>query len=291
MRSLFKFGMVLLHTGLFAQTTCKVWQYTGTDSANRTLANTQRYDGGRVVYEKCTGFIYGPGITGSDGEYIRVYTDTLLTNWSFWSVDGDSMRTELQYDSAGRLIHEVTFRRKYLPPDTGMSGGYVVILVSTDTNDGKWVKSAETDYVYDAQGHKTSSRTFWKPGGEPDGYVWEYDDKGRMSKSQYYSHTILVWENQYEYFKGGYSYTRTWFDEKGKKIRKAGVDIPPFMLPRKHVYKVDAYGRIIEVRTCDARGKQIDRKVLFYTADGKPACEIFYDEKDKQVLTHVYSYE
>jgi hypothetical protein len=284
-------AFLLCSTALHAQTTREVWQYAGTDSAAKTLAGTERFDAqGNIVYRKVTGWQQTAAITYVDGEFTFEYADTLVMVWNSTTTTGDSSRVEFQYDGAGRLVHQDYWERRYVDPDTVQSGMFTVVRVPLDSTEGKWVRRTEVSHTYDQWGREVrrdnkSLVTSWNSS-----LHFAYDDKGRMLKCTFYMDRYRDWEECFEYFDGGYRYTRTWFSRKGKKIRKPGKDILPFMLPRTYTFRTDAQGRIIEEQCTNHKGKLIDRTVTFYNAKGKVTRTVYYDAEGKPAITHVYEY-
>jgi len=284
-------AIVLLSKVLCAQSTCEVWQWTGTDSANKILAKTQQFDPqGHLIYEKNTGFVYLP-IYGPEFTAINYqYKDTLLITTILVNPELDSFCYQYSYDSAGRLVHTISSRKDHILKDTVQSGMFTISRVSVDSTDGKWRFLYESRITYDRWGRKileedNSPKFPWRPDG-----VWKYDEKGRVSSYYYYSFGKLHWSESYSYFDRGYSLIFTWYDEN-EKVVKPGRKSLPYQRKKTMMVYQDKRGNIVEERNLDYKGKQIDRKTSSYNAAGKIAGEVYYDAEDSVVVTHVYIYK
>lgn len=275
---------------LCAQSTCEVWQWLGTDSANKILAKTERYNSrGQLVAERITGFQRELLFPAMNYETYLQYSDTLLKTWNSVA-DRDSSRIENAYDSLGRLATYTVYRRNYVLMDTVQSGMFVIDRVSLEPCEGDWKCTGVTSFTYDQHGRMTHRESKWSGTSSGSASRWEYDEQDRKTKEEYYLFGKLHWYYTVAYFDGGYTETYTWYNDKGKVERKPGRKSPQYMQKKTTIVKLDTQGRIVEERDVDQKGKQITRTTTSYNSEGKLERVVYYDEKDTAVLTHVYVY-
>ncbi|HMK06101.1 MAG TPA: hypothetical protein VK476_01140, partial [Flavobacterium sp.] len=252
----------------------------------------ERYNvGGQLIFEKRTGYQRELLFPGDYLELTYQYSDTLLMKMTTVIPGGDSIRREYEYDTSGRCVREITFRRRDVPKDTVLPVGFAINVVSTDTNDGKWIRRNEWNHSYDRWGRKIASEIVYAGSADRDNYKWEYDEQGRITKFEYNTRGNPRFKEVCEYFAGGYRFTRTWYDEKGKVVRKVGRRTPHYMREVFDTYRIDEQGRVIEKRAEDRKGKLIARTVKSYNAQGKIARVVHYDASDAQAITHIYTYK
>ena len=94
--------LFLCKTALYAQSTCKVWQWTGTDSANKTIARTDLLnEHGLTIRSAWTGYQMYPYSIPDQVSFTK-YRDTLQTMWICATPEGDSMRIDFSYNENGQ---------------------------------------------------------------------------------------------------------------------------------------------------------------------------------------------
>lgn len=245
-----------------------------------------------MIHDKLTGFMYSPdAYGGAVGEYIYVYSDTLLMKFYYIAPNGDSNLNESQYDASGKEIRMTEYHRRYVPPDTTNSGMFTIDAVQVDSTYRKWVKRSEWNYTYDKWGRKTLIEITNPGSALKSSYKWQYDEKGQITAFEYYVRNKPWFTETGEYFEGGHKFMRTWYDENGNPVHKPGKKAPRYMHKQVFIYKTDAQGRIIETRTENRKGKLIERLVNSYNSQGNLTREVFYDGKGMVALTHVYVYK
>ena len=276
---------------LNAQSTCEVWQWTGTDSANRKGVCWKSYNAhDDLVLEKMDSMITAPDYGPLVWEVSYQFRDTVLISSMVISERNDSSRMEFRHNDSGKVIGFVEYHRRYVLPDTIRSGMFTINIVPTDSADGRWVKSSDVNYTFDRWGRMIAFESFYFSTSSKSRFLIQYDEQGRELKQEFYTRDQKQNETVYEYFDGGHRYTRYWFNEKGKVIRKPGKDIWEGMLPRTTTELTDAGGRATDRRVTDRKGKQIEHCVMTYNAQGKMTREVFYDAEGRVLLTHVYVY-
>lgn len=291
MRTTLISALLMLCNLLFAQSTCEVWQWKGSDSVNKVLAKTQTFNSnGSIVFERVTGFVDNPRYGGSDEEIINLYSDTFLTSKTIALPSRDSFRFEMSYDSAGRMVHWSSYRKDYVIDDTVKSGMFTIDIVDVDTILGKWRFLSEIRMTYDRWGRKVldeqrSSDHSWQPSSK-----WEYDQMGRTKRYEYYVDGQLYRFSTFNYYAGGYSCDYSYCVD-GKVIRKPGKDSPRYMHKKTSKQKLDDKGRIVEECNLDHKGRQIDRRIISYDVQGRILGEVYFDAADTVALTHCYVYK
>ncbi|HTF06171.1 MAG TPA: hypothetical protein VK826_19205 [Bacteroidia bacterium] len=281
----------LIFTGvLSAQIRCEVWQYLGTDSANKTLAKTEIYnERGLLISETFTHCRYGSSIE-TDGIWTFQYTDTLLISRTFAATDGDSMRHFFQYDSSGKLIHDSYYQRRFVQSDTVPSGVFTFTRVVTDTNEGKWEHFSEGIYTYDRWGRKVACTSKSERRGTEMKETRVYDKKGRILSQEVFVGGIRYKNVEYTHFKGGYSYLVTLYDDNGTMKHTLPPDSLGYWPRLKTTCKLDKKGRIIEVFNTEEDKRQREKTVTHHDAEGRVARKVYYDEQNRLSTTHIYTY-
>lgn len=284
------FSALSLGALLHAQTTCEVWQWNGTDSAHRKVVGRKSYDVyDQLILEKMDSIQTSPDFPPFSWESVYLYKDTVLISAMYVSED-DSSRTVFRHDGSGKVIGYVAYHKEHVLPDTVKSGMFTIHMVDTDSGAGKWMRTSETNYEYDRWGRMIVFESVYFSTSSKWSFRIQYDEKGREIKKELYVQGIKQNETVYEYFDGGYRYTRRSFNEKGKVIRKPTEDIWEGMLPRTTTELTDAGGRVTDSRVVDRKGKHIEHRVMTYNTQGKMTREVFYDAEGKTLLTHVYVY-
>jgi YD repeat-containing protein len=220
--------------------------------------------------------------------YTYSYTDTLLTGWKYHSSNGDSSRTEFQYDARGRLIRQSYFEHKML-----QGGGTQRVM----TPDGwreepirRWEQTSLINYSYDDKGRKILYDATRLHYSAQNMYRWEYDEQGRIASQTSYSRGKITWKEDYQYFDWGYRYWRTWYDGEGNLRHEYAQETPQYYPLLFYHCTVDKQGRITEERVTDEKQKLQYRTVTTYDAKGRIAKTIRYNADNKRAVTHVYVY-
>ncbi|HTF05200.1 MAG TPA: hypothetical protein VK826_14325 [Bacteroidia bacterium] len=265
---------------------CEIWQYFGTDSVNKSLAQIITYNArGQMVTEQYIGWKTTMQEGTPDGTYTYIYNDTFLVKRIYSSETGDSSYTVYTYDG-GRLIRQSQFELK----SVGNTGGQLQIDDGSGKSKGprRWEQTSDISFSYDAKGRKIlydASRLHFSTQNM---YKWTYDDQNRVTQHQSYSRGKLTWQEDYQYFEGSYRYFRIWYDAEGnpRHENKESYSYYPLLF---FTYTLDKQGRIIEEKITDENKNLHERTTTAYNKVDKIAKTVHYT-KDEQSVTHIYKY-
>lgn len=284
-------GFVFLSLSAGAQTNCcTVMQYEGTDTIHGIdVRNTCYTSFNKISVDKIF-----PGWKNSDqestpaGTYTYAYTDTTCTGWKYADANGDSTRTEFQYDLAGKLTRQSYFELKLL-----QGGGTRLV----QTPDGpreepirRWEQTSLVNFTYDKDGHKILYDATRLHYSAQNMYKWEYDEKGRVSKQECYSRGKLTWKEDYQYYDWGYRYWRTWYDFDGDMRHEKSTEDPAYMPLLFYNVKLDKQGRVTEESISDEKQHPMGKTITFYDKKGRIAKTIYYNGSGERRITHAYTY-
>lgn len=273
---------------LHSQSTCETWQWTGTDSTNKTLARTDVLnEHGKVAKATWTGYQM-QAYTIPDQVNFSTYRDTLATSWTSSTPDGDSTRIQYEYNEAGQCVHKNEYRFTHVTPDTGSTGMFTFTDVKVDNAEGKWILRTEGTYTYDRWGRKVMFTAITPEGKESQKHTWTYDKKGRIATQEFSTGGFTYRKDEYKYFKGGYATTMILYDDYGKPRHKLSPDSAMYRPLSISTYKLDDKGRKVEVRVTDDKKKQKSRQTFSYDSAGRQVRDVYYDAEDRVVVVHEY---
>lgn len=267
---------------------CEVYQYFGTDSINKSLAQVITYNSrGQMVTQQYINWKSTEQEGTDNGTYTYVYADTFLTTRYYGSDDGDSTRMTYQYDASGKVSKWSYFELK----SVGNTGGFVRPGDGTNSNNmgRRWEQTSEVNFVYDSKGRKITYDATRLHYSAQNMYKWEYDDLNRVTVQTSYSRGRITWREDYQYFDWGYRYWRIWYDESGNPRHENKESYAYWPL---YFYNctLDKQGRVSEERITDENKKLHGRTVTSYMKSGQLARTVYYNAQDVQSVTHIYVY-
>lgn len=275
-------------------TRCMIFQYAGTDSLNQKLVSEEFYNAkGQLTSYYYSRYKSSPSEGYSDSKYVNFYRDTLLIRSAWINETGDSGKTSYSYNAAGQKTREEHFSykrrlKKNSDKGNGRPGGCIV----TDADYEKertWEKTSEIHFSYDSSGNKILYDATGLHFSTQNKYTWIYDNKNRVVTHHSYDHSRLIWTEQFTYFDGGYTLTRTWFDYEGN---------PSHLKEKNHeywpqytfTYTLNARGQVTSEKVTDEKGTPGSSKTMRYNAAGKLISSTTFDAQGQPGITHNYSY-
>lgn len=253
---------------------CEVYQYEDNNRSDKTIALTQTYNSaGKIVSEVYKGHRQDIHVGSIDATYTYLYNDTFLIKRICADYHGDSTKTLYKYNSKGQLE----------------SWEHYTDNERHDWNTDKpkhWEKTSVVFFSYDEDGRKTVYDATGLHYSSWNKYIWTYDNIGRLQSHKAYNTNELIWSHDYTYFDGGYSYTTIWYDEDGKpKNLDADRTVYTF------IFLTDANGRVVKETIKNEKGDVINSSTTTYNQTGKIEKKVFFDNKNKPRLTHLYVYQ
>lgn len=266
---------------------CEVYQYFGTDSSSKTLAQIVKYNArGQMISQQYINWKDTDEVSTDNGTYTFIYSDTLLTKRFFGSDDGDSSRTEYVYDAYGKLIKQSFFELK----SVSNGGGYIRPGDGANANMGRrWEQTSEVNFVYDSKGRKITYDATRLHYTTQNMFKWEYDDQNRVTVQTSYSRGRITWREDYQYFDWGYRYWRIWYDDSGNPRHENKESYAYWPL---YFYNVtlDKQGRVVEEKITDESKRLHGRTTTLYNKPGKVLRTVYFNANDEISITHNYVY-
>lgn len=219
MKSILTILLLLIASVVFARhyKQCHVYRYKGTDSLNKKLVLTQRFDKkARLIFEEYDGEVGFIGYIGfpneivpskPDGKYYYWYDDTLLVksiiaerddcfdtdgNLKTINYHGDTtiIFSTYFFENNGRLVKRVDSNQLFKAKNPWKC------MVFEDKNDDSTLSRArEYDYTRVWSSTKDSVRYYYDDRGNKNieinnsmTWVWEYDSLNRIIKDNYYEY-------------------------------------------------------------------------------------------------------
>lgn len=276
-------------------TKCKVFQYAGIDSLNKKLVSEELYNSkGQLISYYYNGFQESSSVSKRDSKYFNFYLDSLLVLSTSIDENNDSTKTIYLYNASGQKIKEEHFdykRRLKKDSDKGFGRPGGCIVTEEDYEKNKtWEMTSEINYKYDSNGNKILYDATKLHFTSQNKYTWTYDEQYRVLEHCSFNDTKLIWTEQFEYFKDGYKFTRTWYDYDGtpKQLKEKSWEYWP---QYTFTYKLNANGRVIEEIVMTEKGELTSSETTLYNSSGKIIKNTKFDSKGQPDITHIYLYE
>jgi len=276
-------------------TKCKVFQFAGTDSLKKKLVSEKFYNAqGQLTSYYFKGYKQSSTVGMSDSRHFNFYHDTLLILSTSIDENQDSSKTIYHYNALGQKVREEHFSyerrlRKDSDKGFGRPGGCIV----TDKDYDKkrtWAKTSEIVFQYDSSGNKILFDATQLHFTSQNKYTWVYDEQNRIVEHSSYDDSKLIWTERFEYFHGGYEFTRTWYDYDGtpKHLKERNWEyVPQFTF----TYELNVKGDVIREQVTTEKGVMTSSMTTQYNSDGRVARTIHFDSKGQPEITHIYQYQ
>lgn len=273
----------------------KVFQYSGNDSLNKKLVSEETYNSkGQITSYYYKGYQKSSSISNSDSKYFNFYKDSLLVLSTSIDEDKDSSKTIYFYNASRQKIKEEHFdykRRLKKDSDKGFGRPGGCIVTDKDCEKDKtWEKTSEIKFKYDSNGNKILYDATKLHFTSQNKYTWTYDEQNRVVEHSSYDDTKLIWTEQFEYFRDGYKFTRTWYDYDGtpKQLKAKSWEYWPQYI---FTYKLNSNGQVIEEKVMTEKGELTSSETTLYNSSGKIIKNTQFDSQGQPDITHIYLYE
>lgn len=272
-------------------TTCKVYQYYGTDSSVNPVVKWITFNAqGKIRYERVqnyaeqeiTGFIEN----GSSFQY--TYNDTMIAEVTETHFNGPTIKRKYEYDIKGKRIRESIFIWEMNQSSGPMH--YPVTVGAPADPGGTWKQVSEARITYDDKGRKILWDASRLHNTAENMYKWEYDDQNRITSYQAYNRGgRLNWKNDYQYFDWGYRFWTIKYDVDGTPCHELepGQGYQPMIF---HTITYDKNGRVLEDKVSDEKSNSRGRSVYWYDWYGRKTRVVYYNSSQEQSVTHTYRY-
>jgi hypothetical protein len=276
-------------------TKCKVYQYAGFDSLNKKLVSVETYNSnGQLTSFYYKGFQESSSESNVDSEYSNFYQDSLLVLSTSIDEDKDSSKIIFYYNKFGQKVKEEHFDyTRRLKKDSnkgrGRSGGCVVTKKDYEKK-RSWVQTSEINFSYDTNGNKILYDATKLHYTSQNKYTWSYDSLGRILNYLSFENQRLMWKEEYSYFKGGYKFTRTWYDFNGipNHLKEKSYEYWP---QYTFTYKLNDNGQVVEEKVVTEKSELKSIKIYLYNSYGKIIRSTNFNSKGQPEITHIYLYE
>ena len=276
-------------------TKCKVFQYAGNDSVNKILVSEKTYNTkGQITSYYYRGYQESSSISNSDSKYFNFYQDTLLVLSTSIDENKDSSKTIYYYNTSGQKTKEEHFdykRRLKKDSDKGFGRPGGCIVTDNDYEKNKtWEKTSEINFKYDSNGNKILYDATKLHFTSQNKYTWTYDEQNRVVEHNSFDDTRLIWTERFDYFDGGYKFTRTWYDYDGnpQHLKEKNYEYWPQYTFR---YKFNNKGLVIEEKVTTEKGELTSSETTMYNSSGKIIRSTKFNSKGQPDITHIYVYE
>jgi hypothetical protein len=273
---------------------CDVFQFAGTDSTKKEITLTQLFNSsGQLISETYNRFMKDPSERESDGSHFYFYEDDLLVKRTFIGENQDSTKLLCFYNDKKQLIREEYFTferrlRKDVDKGRGRPGGCSITEEDYE-QERTWAQTSEINYAYDNKGNKILYDATTLHFDDQNRYTWTYDSFGRILKYSSFDTNTLIWNEDYSYFTEGYKFTRTWYDYEGNpehlKEKNWG-----YSAQCTYSFELDNNRRVIKETSATEKGETLYVERTIYNSKGQIERTIYYDNKGKPELTHIYAY-
>lgn len=276
-------------------TKCKVFQYAGIDSLNKKIVSEESYDAkGLLTSYYYKGYQESSSVSNSDSKYFNFYHDTLLVLSTSIDEDKDSSKTIYYYNASGQKTKEEHFdykRRLKKDSDKGLGQPGGCIVTDKDYEKNKtWEKTSEINFKYDSNGNIILYDATKLHFTSQNKYTWTYDGQNRVVEYSSYDNTKLIWTERFEYFNGGYKFTRTWYDYDGSPKHLNDKDYE-YWPQYTFTYKLNDKGQVVEEKVTTEKGELTSSETTTYNSSSKIIRRTNFDSKGQPDITHIYLYE
>lgn len=278
------------------QKRCKVYQYSGNDSINKTVELVKYFDAaGNLVTEKYGDYKFDCYSICSNDVVRYKYKHGLLVKkigYSGWRSSGNRYKTIYTYNAQYKLIKEVGSsyeKRLKEQPDNELRP--TVCMRGPDAYKKKktWQEESTKYYTYNDSGLLTETSDPLEVNSDSK-YIWTYDSLGRIKTVTCKSQFRKLWLKEYSYFDKGYQYFHTSYDYDGNPIQKIkGLhNIPQFTVS----FTLDEKGHVLNKTVSDDEGKILEMQVNEYDAKGRLVKERYTNTQTVNIpaVTHEYVY-
>ena len=265
---------------------CDIYQYKGTDSLNKFVSLKKIFNSsGQIIMETYKNYRRSASEGHQNRTYCYFYNDTLLVRRTSIDDKGDSTKILYYYNSNNKLITQeyYTFERR-------MKKNVTWDLLSDDDfeKERTWLKTSSIEYTYDEEGRKILYDATRLHYSSQNRYIWIYDSLGRVIKHYSFDNNCPTWLEKFTYFNDGYSFTRTWYDDKEnpKHLNEKGEYWPLYTF----THKLNEKGQVIERQVTNEKREKGGKEITSYNTNGDIEKFTSYNNNEEPEITHIYIY-
>jgi YD repeat-containing protein len=213
----------------------------------------------------------------------------------YYRIDDDSpypslSKTHYFYNEKNLLIRSVTFdyeRRLKKEADKGYGRPGGCIITEDDYEKHKsWAVSTIWNFKYDETG-KLIEMIAPVINSSQNRYLYTYDAKGRLAEERSMDGNALIWVEHYNYTKGGYEFTRTWFDRDGSRRKEWNDSLQSVDTFR---FKTDRFNNITEEGVIEEGGRYVSKDLKYYDSGNRIIRHEIYDDSSRLLGFYKYYY-
>lgn len=282
---------------------CSSYYFVANDTLNPLLARVLSHDEkGRekeVIYRRFESYV--PAIS------LILYDSSGKKAVEYYRIDEEGRQGALTkniycYNEQGQLIRSVAFDftrriKKGVDKGFGRPGGCTITEKDYETYKS-WALATIWNYKYDNHG-RLVEKAAPVINSSQNRYLYQYDKKGRIIEERSLEGETLIYIERYNYSQGGYEFTRTWFENDGRRQKEwdgslASVDTFRFVtdklnnitqelvieeggrLVNKHDKFYDGKNRLVKHEIFNDSGKLLGYYVYHYIVDEKPTQKNFF---------------
>ncbi|OQP66460.1 hypothetical protein A3860_13290 [Niastella vici] len=272
--------------------TCTTNYFYAKDTTKGTLSRLVYYD--KDGREKSTAYqFYESRIPATslcmydkDGrkteEYYRIDEKGRLSSFT---------KTIFEYNESGKLARTIAFdfmrrMKEGIVRGLGTSGG---CIVSDEDYEPKrsWALNTVWNYVYDKEGNLIEKFRSFPRDMYQDRYLYKYDNRGRLIEERSFSQGHLYYVESYQYYDGGYEYTRVLYDEDGTRAKQWNDSLETIDTFR---YAVDRFNNQLEEKIIEEGGRLVSRDRNYYDKKNRIIRKEIYDEDGKLLGFYAHQY-
>jgi hypothetical protein len=283
--------------------TCFIYQYSETDSIDKTVSKIVKYGlNNRVLseqdhefkessYEGTANVIdYYDYKNGLLVQQRTVYRDNSTPSFR----QQDSTKAIYYYDKDNKLEKRQHFefiRRRKTNVDKGIGRpGGCIVEAGDYEKESTWDITSEIFFKYDSLGRKTEYNAPNIHWDSQNRYTWSYYNDGKVNEYRSYDHDRLIWIEKFIYTDTSYQFIRTWYDYDGnpEHLKEKSWEYTPQI---NHRYELDSQGRIIGETEMTEKGGFLYRSLIEYNSSGLVSKKVRYNQDNEPDITHIYKYK